>query len=82
MFKFDVFFQNIEVINYFLLELTIKSFADMVSYTPQFEHKNNQWAILDYFNTHTFCLYIIFHLNNKFCFHLSLALLFGSVRYH
>ena len=38
MFKFDVYFRNIEVINYFLLE---KSLCDMVSYTPQFKHKDN-----------------------------------------
>ena len=45
MFKFDVFFRNIEVINYFLLEKkSINSFGDMVSYTPQFKHKNNQIA--------------------------------------
>ena len=39
MFKFDVYFRNIEVINY--------SFGDMVSYTPQFKHKNNQTASLN-----------------------------------
>ena len=41
MFKFDVYFRNIEVINYFPLE---NSFGDLVSYTPQFKHKNNQKA--------------------------------------
>ena len=33
MFKFDVYFQNIEVIDYF------NSFGDMVSYRPPFKHK-------------------------------------------
>ena len=44
VFKFDVYFRNIEVINYFQLEKSINSFGDMVSYTPQFKHKNNQKA--------------------------------------
>ena len=40
MFKFDVYFRNIEVINYFELEKKpINSFGDMLSYTPQFNHK-------------------------------------------
>ena len=40
MFKFDVYFRNIEVINYFKLEnMSINPFGDMVSYTPQFKHK-------------------------------------------
>ena len=41
-FKFDVYFRNIKVINYFSLEKSINSFGYMVSYTPQF--KNNQEA--------------------------------------
>ena len=36
MFEFDVYFRNIEVINY---KKSINSVADMVSYTPQFKHK-------------------------------------------
>ena len=42
MFKFDVYFRNIEVIKYFKLEKSINSVADMVSYTPQFKRKNNK----------------------------------------
>ena len=35
----NVFFQNIEVINYSKLEKkSINSFGDMVSYTPRFKH--------------------------------------------
>ena len=45
MFKFDVYFRNIEVIHYFELEKNpINSVADMVSYTPPFKHKHNQKA--------------------------------------
>ena len=40
MFKFDVYFRNIEVIKYFKLEKVYNSFSDMVSYVPQFKHKN------------------------------------------
>ena len=47
MFKFDVYFRNIEVLNYFLFEKSINSVADMVSYTPQFKHKTNQKASTD-----------------------------------
>ena len=43
MFKFDVYFRNIEVIKYFRKK-SINSFGDMVSYTPPFKHKNNQKA--------------------------------------
>ena len=38
MFKIGGYFRNIEVIQFLL----IKSVADMESYTPQFQHKNNQ----------------------------------------
>ena len=45
MCKFDVYFRNIEVINYYKLEkVYINSFGDMVSYTPQFKHNNYQKA--------------------------------------
>ena len=45
MFKFDGYFRNIDVINYFLLEKrSINSVVDMASNTPQFKHKNNQKA--------------------------------------
>ena len=44
MFKFEVYFRNFEVINYFPLKKSINSFCDMVTYTPQFKHKNNQKA--------------------------------------
>ena len=47
MFKFDVNFRNIAVTNYFLLEMSINAVADMVSYTLQFTHKNNQKASTD-----------------------------------
>ena len=43
MFKFDVYFRNFEVINYFKKK-SINSFGNMASYTPQFKHKNNQKA--------------------------------------
>ena len=39
MFKFDVYFRNIEVINNFNWKKSINSFADVVSYKPQFAHK-------------------------------------------
>ena len=42
--KFDVYFRNIEVINYFYLEKVYNSFADMASYTALLKHKNNQKA--------------------------------------
>ena len=47
MFKFDVYFRNVEVINYFKREKSIDSVADMVSDTPQFKHKHNQKASFD-----------------------------------
>ena len=48
MFKFDVYFRNIEVFNYFQLEkVSINSFAGMVSYTPKFKHKHNQNVLTD-----------------------------------
>ena len=47
MFKFDVNFRNIEVINNFKLEKSINSDANMLLYTPQFKHKNNQKASTD-----------------------------------
>ena len=37
--KFDVYFRNIEVINYFYLEKVYNSFADMASYTALLKHK-------------------------------------------
>ena len=39
MFKFDVYFRNIEVIIFFNSKKSINSFGDMVSCTPQFNHK-------------------------------------------
>ena len=42
MFKFDVYFRNIEVINYFTLEKSINSAGDIVLYKPQTKHKINQ----------------------------------------
>ena len=41
MFKFDVFeiLKLSITLNY---KMSINSVADMVSYTPQFKHKNNQ----------------------------------------
>ena len=39
MFKFDVYFRNIEVINYFNYKKSKDSLADMVSPTPQFNTK-------------------------------------------
>ena len=44
MFKFDVYFRIIEVINYFNQKESINSFGDVVSYIRQFIHKNNQKA--------------------------------------
>ena len=38
MFKFDYVFRNMT----FNRKKSINSVADMVSYTPQFKHKNNQ----------------------------------------
>ena len=43
MFKFDVYFRNIEIIN-FNLKKSINSFGNMLSYTPQFKHITNQKA--------------------------------------
>ena len=40
VFKFDVYFRSILLIR----KKSINSFGDMVSYTPQFKHKNNQKA--------------------------------------
>ena len=48
IFKTDVYFRNIEVINYFSLEKSINSFGYMVSYTPQFKHKDNQEASFNF----------------------------------
>ena len=48
MFRFDVYFRNIEVIKYFKLEKIYNSFSDMVSCTPQFKQKNNQKASFNY----------------------------------
>ena len=42
MFKFDVYFRNIEVIKLLNKKKSINSFGDMVSYTPQIKRKNNQ----------------------------------------
>ena len=47
VFKFDVYFRNVEVINYFSLEKVYKLFIDMISYMPYFKHKNNQKASTD-----------------------------------
>ena len=48
MIKFDVYFRNVEVINYFQSERkSTNSVADMVSYMSQFKHKNNQKASTD-----------------------------------
>ena len=35
--KFDLYFRNIEVINYFLFEKVYNSVGDTVSNTPQFK---------------------------------------------
>ena len=58
MFKFDVYFRNIEVINYFKLEKkSINSFGGMVSYTPKFKHKNNQKASFNCAESAVCCTY-------------------------
>ena len=44
MIKFDVYFRNFEVINFFNQKKFINSFGDMVSYTPQLKLENNQKA--------------------------------------
>ena len=48
MFKFHVYFRNIEVINNFRLDIFHKLFGDMVSCTPQFKHKNDQKASFNF----------------------------------
>ena len=49
MFKFDVYFRNIDVRNYIYLEKVYKlRFLVMVAYTPQLKDKNNQKAATDF----------------------------------
>ena len=47
MFKCDVYFRNIKVINYFKLEKVYK-LRSWLWYHTQFKHKNNQTASTDF----------------------------------
>ena len=44
MFKFDVYFQILKLSSIFNQKKSINSFGDMVSYTQECKHKNNQKA--------------------------------------
>ena len=44
MFKFGVYFEILKLSITFIQKKSINSFGDIVSYTAQFKHKNNQKA--------------------------------------
>ena len=56
--KFYVYFRNILKLSItFNYKKSINSVADMVAYTPQFKHKNNQKA-LTHFSERCWMLYV------------------------
>ena len=59
----------------FVPSTLLSAFLDLTNRTPL---EISIWAFMGYpglFQHSYICLYIIFHLNNKFCLHSSLALL-------